>query len=372
MASVKNLLTPEMYFKAIEGSDSGLWVLDVKAGLCYLSNRYYTMLGYAPGEFEGTMSNLFALLHPEDVQKSNDLFQDFFEGKSDIYRNEVRLKHKSGKFIHILTQGLGERDENNKVVIFIGWNIDITSLKEAQQKLDEERALNISQTRLAQLGLLAGGITHEVNNPLTVIQARSQMMIKAIQSGKTLDTESLLAGLEAIQNSSKRIAEIVKGLRTIVDGGVEGNQTKVSLIHAVEEVLSICQSEVEARGIRLHITMGSERPYIFANFALLCQVFINLINNASDALETMKEKDIWIKVESRETRAYFIIDDNGIGIKPQDRDKIMTPFFTTKDPGKGTGLGLSISKAIVHSQKGDLQYESYHGLSRFSVSFPII
>jgi PAS domain S-box-containing protein len=371
MDSAKDILTIDMYYKAIEGSDSGLWVCDIKEGICYLSNRYYSMLGYRPDEFPGTMSNLFALLHPEDVETSNKLFSELFSGATNTYRNEVRLKTKSGEYIPILTQGLAERNAEGEVIKFIGWNIDISSLKDAQKKLDEERALNISQSRLAQLGLLAGGITHEVNNPLTVIQGRSEMILKSLQSDTPINKASLLNGIEQIQKSAKRIAEIIKGLRTIVDGGVEGEKTKVSLNHVVEEVLSICQGEVESRGIEIEVKLSLDRPCIMANFALLYQVFLNLINNASDALETKKHKNIWIEVGSDDKEAYFKIDDNGIGIKQEDQDKIMLPFFTTKDPGKGTGLGLSISKAIVKSQNGNINFETIKGLSRFTVKFPL-
>lgn len=368
----KEFLTLEMYYKAIEGSDSGLWVCDVQKGICYLSTRYYTMLGYEPLEFEGTMANLFSLLHPDDVDKTNKLFNDFYEGKVDVYRNEVRLKNKSGTYSHILTQGLGERDENGKVKKFIGWNIDISSLKETQKKLDEERSQNIAQSRLAQFGLFAGGLAHEVNNPLTTIQGRSEMILKSLRSGKSINTEALIAGIEEIHSASKRIASIVKGLRSIAYVGESGDTEKISLIYVVEEVLSLAQAEIKSRGIKIHVQFPNERPIIQAKTALLCQVFLNLINNASDALDTKSEKDIWIKIESNDNDAFFIIEDNGSGIKPEDHDKIMLPFFTTKAPGKGTGLGLSISKSIMQSQKGDIQYKASQGISRFEVRIPLL
>lgn len=364
-----SIFTTDMYYKAIEGSDSGLWVYDAEKDLYYLSNRYYTMLGYSPGEFEGNMQMLFSLLHPDDVDRSTKFFAEFFASKSNSYRNEVRLKSKSGSYIDILTQGIAERDKDGKLTKFIGWNIDISSLKDAQRKLDEERARNMAQSRLAQLGLLAGGLAHEINNPLTVVKIRSELISRNLSQGK-LDPKFIQDSLNEIQNSAKRIADIIAGLRAMSDGSAD-LRDRIPVSHVIEEVLSICRSEISKRGIDLHLDISQQNPYITANFSLMCQVLLNLINNAADALEEQTQKDIWIKTDADETHAFIIIEDNGPGIKKEDQDKIMLPFFTTKEPGKGTGLGLTISKSIVQSEKGDLSYEQLNEFTKFVVKLPL-
>jgi PAS domain S-box-containing protein len=372
MKAAKDFLTPEMYYKAIEGSDSGLWVCDMSQGLCYLSNRYYIMLGYTPGEFEGTIDNLFALLHPDDVEKSQQKFAELFSGQSETYRNEVQLKTKAGTYLPILTQGVVERDELGAVSKFIGWNIDISSLKAAQKALDDERALNIAQSRLAQLGMLAGGVAHEINNPLTTILGRSELLRRSISRGTASDPAKLLEDLQVIQQSSRRISEIINGLRTMVEGGVDQKRERLWLTQVVEEVLGLCQSQLEGQGIHWHIKLPQPGPSVKANFTLMSQVFLNLIKNAADALENRSQKNIWIEVKVEDQAAHFIIEDDGSGVKPEDREKLMMPFFTTKRPGQGTGLGLSISKAIVLSHGGDLHYQHAEGRSRFVVQLPLL
>jgi PAS domain S-box-containing protein len=347
MKSAKDFLTLDSYYKAIEGSDSALWVYDLGLNTCYLSSRYYTMLGYEPDEFEGTLENLFALLHPDDAQKSQQQFADLFSGKMDTYRNEVRLRSKSGEYCPILTQGMVERDETGTVTQFIGWNIDISSLKEAQKALDEERALNIAQSRLAQLGLLSGGIAHEVKNPLTTIMGRSELLQRRIKKGQSTSNEDILKDLESIQRAAKRIAEIIEGLRVMVEGGAGQNKERIFIAQVTEEVLSLCQSQLESQGIKWHIKLPKPGPCVEANFTLMSQVFLNLIKNAADALEQQTEKDIWIEVTEDNGKACFSIEDNGSGIKPEDQDKLMLPFFTTKPPGKGTGLGLSQKRSFI-------------------------
>lgn len=367
--NAKNFLTNEMYYKAIEGSDSGLWVYDIQKGICFLSDRYYTMLGYKVGEFDGTMPNLFALLHPDDLEPTKQVFDRFFSDPNATYRHEVRLRNKSGGYTNILTQGLAERNTKGEVDIFIGWNIDVTQIKEAQKKLDDERALNISQSRLAQFGLLAGGLAHEVNNPLTVIQIRSEMIMKALEAKGSIPEKALLSHIDAIHAASGKIASIVNGLRTIADGGIEKNKSSLSLNEVLDEVLTICQSEILNRGIRLHLELPKNQFKFNANFSLVSQVILNLIKNAIDALEEKTEADIWIKIENTDKKTSFIIADNGSGISKPDREKIFLPFFTTKPPGKGTGLGLAISKSIVQSQNGELRLDHSDELTRFIAEF---
>lgn len=371
MGTKENLLNPEMYLKAIEGSDSGLWVCDMKAGMCFLSNRYYTMLGYVPGEFEGTLQNLFALLHPDDQSSTQQIFDEYFRGLTDRYRNEVRLKNKSGGYTHILTQGTGERNAAGELTKFIGWNIDITPLKEAQKKLDEERTKSAGQSRLAQLGILAGGLTHEVNNPLTVIQVRTQMMERSIKNGETLNSEKVLVNIEAIQEAAKKIELIIDGLRTIAYGGSDENKKIFSINKVLDEVIKSCRGEILNRSISLHQNIFEKEFLVLGNITLIGQVFLNLIYNAMDAVENSPQKAIWVDLTSGGHEVFISIMDNGPGVLEENQEKIFLPFFTTKEPGKGTGLGLSISSSILKTHHGSIEYRRFQERSQFVVKLPL-
>lgn len=359
-----------MYYRAIEGSDSGLWVYNVPSGTCFLSDRYYTMLGYEPNEFEGTNENLFALLHPDDVERTNRIFEDFYKGVTSKYRNEVRLKNKSGSYTNILTQGIGERNQAGEVETFIGWNIDITPLKEAQRLLDEERAKSASQSRLAHLGLLSAGVTHEINNPLMVIKLRSQLMMKSIANRGNIPTETLLTYLEAIQDSANKIESIVKGLRTIANGGNDDEQGRFSINQVLEEVLFLCRAELEEQQVSVNLSAMAEVE-VEGNITLMGQVFLNLIDNSIDALKDRPLKKILITLSRSENDATITFEDNGPGVEEKNRDKIFLPFFTTKAPGEGTGMGLSISASIIQAHRGSIEYSFEKGRSIFTIHLPI-
>lgn len=366
--SKNDLISKEMYYKAIEESDSGLWVYDIAAGTVFLSDRYYTMLGYEPNEFDGTMENLYGLLHPDDIEPTNKIFAEFFKSKNSKYRNEVRLKNKGGGYTHILTQGYGERNEAGEVVTFIGWNIDITPLKDAQRLLDEERVRSAAQSRLAQLGILAAGLTHEIYNPLMSIQLRSQMITKTIKNNEEFPADKLLEYLETIQSSAKKIESIVRGLRTISDGGKDDQKETFILNKLLEDILSICRTQLDQKQILVQVT-ANENISFEGNKILLGQVFLNLINNSVDALESTSQRLISINLSQQEDEIIITFADNGEGVPENDREKIFLPFFTTKEPGKGTGLGLSISNSIIQAHKGSIDYSREKDRSIFTIKF---
>lgn len=107
--------------------DVASWVYEVETGLVELSDRYYTMLGYEPKEFEGTFANLFGLLHADDIAHTTEKFDELFLGKSKEYYNEIRLLNKSGEYTRVLSQGFAVRNEDGLLVRFIGWNKIISS-----------------------------------------------------------------------------------------------------------------------------------------------------------------------------------------------------------------------------------------------------
>lgn len=104
------------------GDEIASWVYEVESTLCTLSDGYYRMLGYEPGEFEGNIANLFSLLHPEDIAHTTEIFDELFLGKRSEYNNEVRLLNKSGGYTRVRSEGHAERDKAGFLVRFVGWN----------------------------------------------------------------------------------------------------------------------------------------------------------------------------------------------------------------------------------------------------------
>jgi C4-dicarboxylate-specific signal transduction histidine kinase len=219
--------------------------------------------------------------------------------------------------------------------------------------LQEHQSMLMQSARLSSLGILAGGIAHEINNPLAIIIGKVELIRERLASGK-LDPVKGDEILLSLLNTCGRITKIIKGLRVLSRDGSQDPIVKMSVTELVDESLQFCSERLKSRGITL--TVGEIPPdlQILGRTVQLGQVFVNLLNNASDAVEKYPEPWIRLEVESSSETVDLRIVDCGPGIPKEIRDKLMLPFFTTKEVGKGTGLGLSISRSILEQLNGAL------------------
>lgn len=227
------------------------------------------------------------------------------------------------------------------------------------------RAQLIHTSKLTALGEMAGGMAHEINNPLQLLIGFTTLMKKAIKKGK-VDQEFLLSRLDKIENTTERISKIVSGL---IQFSREGNSKllvpeKVSKI--IEDALRLCRETFEREGIWLEVEQEDEDLEVICQRIEIQQVIINLLNNSKDALSRLEEKWIKIFVKDEKDIVKISVIDSGHGIPKDIVDKIFQPFYTTKDIGKGTGLGLSVSKGMIESQGGKLGYGLRNGHTVFS------
>jgi C4-dicarboxylate-specific signal transduction histidine kinase len=231
---------------------------------------------------------------------------------------------------------------------------------------DQEQLKSFQASRLASLGEMAGAIAHEINNPLTIIQGHSTLLKSSLL--RTNQPE-LAQKAEKIHETSERIAKIIKGLKAFSRDGT-GDPAEVSNIETfVEDLTSLCMNRANEKQIALKFVFHPEEK-IFANITQLGQVLINLINNSIDAVEFLDEKWIEVKFETLNNTSRITVTDSGPGINANILDKIMNPFFTTKELGKGTGLGLSISHGIIARHGGDIFYNRDSKNTQFVILLP--
>lgn len=239
----------------------------------------------------------------------------------------------------------------------ISYTHDLESEVEKRTKViqEQQHALTTSAA-LSSLGELAAGIAHEINNPLTVINSSSHLIRKQLAK-ENPDFDRIERVLHDNDRTVSRITKIISGLRNLSrdSGNEEATTTNLSLIF--EDVLSLSVDKFRRKGIDFEFRRDEE--ILTAPFkgrqVQLSQVFINLLNNACDAIEERSEK--WVKVwfEKSETLIIIHIEDSGPGIPEPIASKIFNPFFTTKGVGKGTGIGLSLSKRIIDDHGGSLE-----------------
>jgi len=215
------------------------------------------------------------------------------------------------------------------------------------------------------VGLLAAGVAHEVNTPLTVISTQAQMLAKQLPQG-----ERAAKILEKIIGQTFRASEIVNGLLNF--SRTQGSAfAPLSVNQLVSETLQLLDHPLKTAHVEVHTVLDPALPPISGSSGKLQQVFLNLFLNAKDAMPQGGRLRVATWAEDGTVR--IEISDTGAGIPPEHLNRIFDPFFTTKGPGRGTGLGLSVSYGIIHEHAGKIQAESWPGLgTRFRLEFPAV
>jgi hypothetical protein len=228
-----------------------------------------------------------------------------------------------------------------------------------------EEQLQISE-KMASIGLLAAGVAHEVNTPLTGISSFTQMLLEGADPE---DPRTRL--LEKIERQTFRAAKIVNGLLTLSRPavGVAGDRSLVDVNIVINDVLSLLEHQFEMHRIKVRRELSDTAVVTRGMEHKLQQVFLNLFLNAKDAMP----KGGWLSVVTRAEQDRIVVEvaDTGSGIPTEYLARIYDPFFTTKAIGQGTGLGLSITYGIVREHGGSIDCDSVIGQgTQFTLGFP--
>lgn len=243
------------------------------------------------------------------------------------------------------------------------------SLERSLKDLKHAQAQLITSSKLAALGEMAGGVAHEINNPLAVIHSRARHIQKVLAANPPkVDSANEFAKI--IETTSDRIALIVRGLKTFSRSGENDPFERCDINDILIDTLSLCSERLRLHGIDLTFEGPTGPLEIQGRAVQISQVLLNLLNNAHDAVENLSEKWVRISLSDLGEKIRISVTDSGKGIPPDVRDKIMQPFFTTKPVGKGTGLGLSVSRGIVDEHQGTLTLDDNAPNTRFVLELP--
>lgn len=234
----------------------------------------------------------------------------------------------------------------------------------------------ILKAQISSLVGLVEGMSHEINNPLTVITLKNQKTIELLKNKQPLTPEDLtiaINNLEKVNESTKRITKVISSLFKFSQQIETEEAVEINLLDIINDAKDVVNFRSEVRNIKLTINIPNQLT-IKTKKAQLSQAMVNLFNNAIDSFEDFQNTNAWVDISLLEMKKDFIlmsITDNGKGIAPENFDKIFLPFFTTKDVGKGIGMGLSLSLGIVQSIGGDLWLDKKHENTRFIIKLPL-
>jgi C4-dicarboxylate-specific signal transduction histidine kinase len=251
--------------------------------------------------------------------------------------------------------------------------IAFEALAQAHRDLKTTQGQLIQAGKMAALGQLGAGIAHELNQPIQSIQGFAQRIRRHTEESIAEHADEL----EIIIKATYRMASIVQNIRLFARDS-SFSLEPIEPICSVRDALTLLHRHLEDREIEVSwdAAEGSV-PLVMGDQIKLQQVFLNLLQNASDALASASDggrpKEIVIGWRCVEDRVVITIQDNGPGVAPEHESRLFDPFFTTKKAGHGTGLGLSISYGIIKEHRGELRYEPapVRG-ARFSVALPCV
>jgi PAS domain S-box-containing protein len=255
-------------------------------------------------------------------------------------------------------------DADGRVVGVIMVARDVTQRREIEQQLT-------IADRMASVGTMAAGVAHEINNPLASVIGNLDLVTRKLAALGGGEVEQVRDELRDAAQAAERVREIVRDL-TMFSAAEDERRTPVDVRRVLETTLRMAGAEIRARAVIVREL--ADVPRVEANEARLGQVFLHLLLNAAQAIPEGNPERHSIKVTTgvEGGRVVITVSDTGVGIAPEARARIFTPFFTTKPIGVGTGLGLSICHRIVTALGGEIDFRSELGKgSDFRVALPV-
>lgn len=254
-----------------------------------------------------------------------------------------------------------------------GKNRALVFFRDVTDKRMQEMRL-IQTEKMSSLGVLATGIAHEINNPLTSVACCSEALIRRFNENPGLNDEAVLsvfpAYLDTILTEAYRCKKIIDNLLSF-GRNADDSSSKVDINASLVEIIELLQHQTKYQDVSVISSLDKSLPRIKGNPSSLRQVFMNLLVNALQSIVSEGQIEVTTEV-SEDSRVVVSVRDTGCGMPQGIIDRIWEPFFTTKDVGQGVGLGLSISYNIVKEHGGKITLESTEGEgSLFIVSLPI-
>jgi two-component system NtrC family sensor kinase len=236
--------------------------------------------------------------------------------------------------------------------------------RQAYENLRRTQEQLLHSEKMAAVGQLISGVAHELNNPLTAILGYSQLLMSSCQ----LPPQGVEYS-DKLYKQAQRTHRIVQNLLSFARQH-KPERIAVQLNQILQDTLALRDYDLRMCNIRVHLDLSPGLPATAADPHQLQQVFLNLVNNAVDAvLENSNDGDLWVRTEAKADRLFVEFTDNGPGVK--DASRVFDPFYTTKPVGKGTGLGLSICYGIITEHGGTIRVRNVqpHGAS-FTIELP--
>ena len=346
----------EQYRALVEESENIVYI--VQDGRLKFVNSYGVEISdHREEDLFGADFDPLGLIHPDDRASVDEAFAVLSEGRGKHMRLEARFISKSGKTYDCVMTGTSLTYMGEPAVM--GVMMDVTEKKKLQEQL-------VQSEKLASIGQLVSGVAHELNNPLAGIMGYSQLFYESEEiSPKAREAA------KKIFESSKRCKKIIQNMLSFARKQ-EFEKMSLDVNGILDKAVELREYDLQSHRIEVRREYASGLSPVAADPHHMQSVFMNLINNASDAMYEANGRGI-LRIATRMEGESIVVEfiDDGPGVPSEFRDKVFDPFFTTREVGQGTGLGLSISYGIIKEHGGELILETSHGGGgKFTVRLP--
>lgn len=303
------------------------------------------------------------------VELGVDFIDAMFDAGFNMASEWVYVHRSGSRFLGQLFIGK-VINENGDTTGYLAVVEDVTQKRQREKQIKEQEDKIIASARLASLGEMAAGIAHEINNPLTIINGHMGVLRRLLGVRGLAGDAEVQKRVEVVESTTQRIAKIVKGLRYYARESDHGDMEWVTVDAIIDDTLAFCSDKFRNEGVDL-IARLEPNLKVYVRPYQISQVLLNLLNNAADAVQAVGIRKVVVEAKAVRNGVEISVSDSGPGVPAFLREKIMEPFFTTKEVGKGVGLGLSISEGIVRSHDGKFYLDAEAKQTRFVVWLPV-
>lgn len=340
----------QVFFRCVEDCYEPIMLTNHRGRLTYVNPAWVLTYGYSKEEALGETPRLLRSEY-QDKDFYSKMWQTILDPNVGFWRGEVLNRAKDGHLVPVMLTITPYREPSGDISGYMGIAVDLTEQKKMEHQL-------LRQDRLASIGLLAGGLAHEIGNPLGVIRGRTELVQNAIRGNEFAEKN-----LEMVMAQIDRISGLIQSLLKVGRIPEKIMLREISLETSVNDVFTLMNEACRKANVELRKKNIS--ALVLAEPSHLEQLLLNLMLNSLHAIEEKKQKSPnaeshFIEIRAVEDREEIVIslEDSGCGISPENLKKIFQPFFTTKSAGKGTGLGLAIVLKLTEEMRGKISVES--------------
>lgn len=347
----------------VENLQEGIIQVDKDGITTFVSQKLSDMIGVPIEEIQGKHYTEF--ISAPYQEKAATGWKRRQSGVTEVM--EFQIKRADSSDLDVLVTAHPTFNEKNEYSGALYSILDNSQRKSTEREKDELQKKLFTQSKLASVGSLAAGISHEINNPLAAIFISTDVLEGRLKNSD----QDVLESIKNIDESSERIRMIVNGLRAYAKEDIEP-KVLFNAHDEIRETITILEGKTKNSNISVKGKYQAEEANIVGNLWNFHQIMLNLFQNSMTAMKP-DGGELLISTENTSSELKIKVQDSGVGIKKENLSKVFDAFYTTNPPGEGTGLGLSITQSMVNKMDGMIEVESTEGEgTTFSITIPYI